>query len=57
MLHLEIEGRVAKAVIRGSQSEVQKKIEAMKPVLIDVLPVSFEELFIYEVEKKGEHHE
>lgn len=57
VLHLEIEGRVAKAVIRGSQSEVQKKIEAMKPVLIDVLPVSFEELFIYEVEKKGEHHE
>lgn len=57
VLHLEIEGRVAKAVIRGSQSEVQKKIEAMKPVLIDVLPVSFEELFIYEVEKKGGHHE
>ncbi|WP_167836405.1 MULTISPECIES: ABC transporter ATP-binding protein [Erysipelotrichaceae] len=57
VLHLEIEGRVVKAVIRGSQSEVQKKIEALKPVLIDVLPVSFEELFIYEVEKKGEHHE
>ena len=57
VLHLEIEGRVVKAVIRGSQSEVQKKIEAMNPVLIDVLPVSFEELFIYEVEKKGEHHE
>ena len=57
VLHLEIEGRVVKAVIRGKQDEVQAKIEEMKPALIDVLPVSFEELFIYEVETKGGCHE
>ena len=57
VLHLEIEGRVVKAVIRGPQDEVQAKIEVMKPALIDVLPVSFEELFIYEVETKGGSHE
>ncbi len=57
VLHIEIEGRVVKAVIRGRKDEVQKKIETLNPVLIDVLPVSFEELFIYEVEKKEGHHE
>lgn len=53
LLHIEIEGRVVKAVIKGREEEVQAKLESMNPVLVDVLPVSFEELFIYEVESRG----
>jgi ABC-2 type transport system ATP-binding protein len=32
-------------------------IRQMNPVLTDVLPVSFEELFIYELESRGNIHE
>ncbi|MDO5108797.1 MAG: ABC transporter ATP-binding protein [Erysipelotrichaceae bacterium] len=57
LLHYEQEGRVSKLVIRGSQEEVLEKLGEMKPLLTDVLPVSFEELFIYELESRGESHE
>lgn len=57
VLHFEQEGRVSKLVIRGSEEEVSEKLETMNPLLMDVLPVSFEELFIYELESRGESHE
>ena len=48
------EGRVYKLVIRGEREEVKKKLSAMSPLLMDDLQVSFEELFIYEMESRGE---
>jgi ABC-2 type transport system ATP-binding protein len=57
LLHYEQEGRVIQAVIRGERTEVQKQLEAMHPVFIDVLSVSFEELFMYEVESRGKEDE
>ena len=44
-------------VIRGNAEETIAKLNGMNPVLVDVLPVSFEELFIYELESRGESHE
>lgn len=57
LLHFEQEGRVARLVIKGNVEETMEKLNAMNPVLVDVLPVSFEELFIYELESRGESHE
>jgi ABC-2 type transport system ATP-binding protein len=57
LLHYEQEGRVQRLVIRGNQEEVAEKLEGMNPLLMDVLRVSFEELFIYELESRGESHE
>ncbi len=54
LLHYEQEGRVFKLVIRGKEEEITEKLNAMEPVLIDVLQVNFEELFIYELESRGE---
>ncbi len=34
-----------------------EKLQAMDPVLLDVLPVNFEELFIYELESRGNYDE
>ena len=56
ILHYEQEGRVIRAVIRGDAETVKEKLTAMNPVLLDILPVSFEELFIYELESRGEIH-
>ena len=57
ILHYEQEGRVIRLVLRGEEEEVRNKLEEMKPVILDVLPVNFEELFIYELESRGESHE
>lgn len=54
LLHFEQEGRVFKLVIRGKEEEITDKLKAMQPVLLDVLQVNFEELFIYELESRGE---
>ncbi len=57
ILHFEKEGRVCRLVIRGTVGEVTEKLSAMHPLLLDVLQVNFEELFIYELESRGENHE
>ncbi|MDO4500290.1 MAG: ABC transporter ATP-binding protein [Erysipelotrichaceae bacterium] len=54
VLNFDDSGRVIKLVIKGDKEEVMNKLEETKPLLIDVLPVNFEELFIYEVGTKYE---
>lgn len=51
------EGRVAQLVIRGEEEAVMEELRKLKPVLIDVLPVTFEEMFLYELEGRSESHE
>ena len=53
ILHFEKEGRVVRMVVRGDEEDVRTELKKMDPVLLDVLPVSFEELFIYELESRG----
>ncbi len=57
LLHFENEGRVYQLVIRGKEAEVTEKLQAMNPALLDVLQVNFEELFIYELESRGNGYE
>ena len=57
ILHFENEGRVYKIVIRGNEEDVTEKLNTLKPVLMDILQVNFEELFIYELESRGMKHE
>lgn len=51
VLHYEQEGEICKVIIRGDQEQIRARLKALKPALMNVLPVNFEELFIYEVEK------
>ena len=53
ILQFEKEGQVYKLVIRGDEFMVEEKLRAMNPILLNVLPVNFEELFIYELESRG----
>ena len=46
-------GSVANLIVRGERDEVSGKIRQMSPVLLDVLPLSLEEVFIYEMEALG----
>ena len=57
ILHFEAEGRVVKLVVKGDEEEVKTTLQSMDPLLLDVLQVNFEELFIYELEGRGDIHE
>jgi len=48
VLHFSKEGSVYILVIKGNQEEIEDKLKELKPVILDTLPVNFEELFIYE---------
>ena len=57
VMHFESEGSVVKLVIKGEEEMVSEKLKEMHPLIMDELPVNFEELFIYELESRGEGHE
>lgn len=46
-------GRVVQVVVRGDKEKILASIEALSPVLVDELPMDFEEFFLSEVDHKG----
>ena len=49
ILHESASGRLKTLVIRGNAMEVSERVAAAKPAYFDVLPLSLEEIFIYEL--------
>ena len=49
VLHESSSGRLKTLIVRGSAVEIATKAEAAKPAYFDVLPLSLEEIFIYEL--------
>ena len=49
ILHASQSGRLNTLVIRGTAQEVTEKVAATAPAYFDVLPLSLEEIFIYEL--------
>ena len=49
ILHENSSGRLKTLIVRGKIHEIQAKAAAAKPVYFDVLPLSLEEIFIYEL--------
>ena len=49
VLHESCSGRLKTLIVRGSAYEIGTKAEAAKPAYFDVLPLSLEEIFIYEL--------
>ena len=46
-------GSVATLIINDSEGNSKKKLEKLKPVILDFLPLTLEEVFIYEMEALG----
>ena len=55
VLHQTSVGRLSTYIIRGTMARVQGAVEREKPAYYDVLPLSLEEIFIYEL--GGAEHE
>ena len=49
ILHTSSSGRLKTLVVRGTTQEVQAKVSACNPTYFDILPLSLEEIFIYEL--------
>lgn len=49
LLHKSQVGRVQTLIFRGSGQEITEKMAACDPVLLDAIPLTLEEIFIYEL--------
>ena len=54
VLHTSHVGRVYTYIVRGAARALQQRIAAMEPLMVEALPLSLEEIFIYEL--GGEHY-
>ena len=49
ILHESTSGRIHTLIIRGAQEAVAAALEALSPVFYDIIPLTLEEIFIYEL--------
>ena len=54
VLHTSHVGRVYTYIVRGKAPEVTERLERHEPLMLEALPLSLEEIFIYEL--GGEHY-
>ncbi len=53
VLHFEKSKSVLYLIVKGSEEEIREKLAGKNPVVLDVIPLSLEEIFIYEMEGMG----
>lgn len=53
VLHFENNQSVYHIIAKGDISDISKKINTKQPVVFDIIPLSLEEIFIYEMEAQG----
>ena len=49
VLHESAVGRVRTLIFRGKQSEIEARLAACRPVFLEAMPLTLEEIFIYEL--------
>lgn len=53
LLSYDANSRVVSIVVKGELEEIQTYIQQRHPILMEVLPVNLEEIFLYEMERRG----
>ena len=53
MLSFTKHGSVSSLIVRGDRETTEQKIRAMQPILFEILPLSLEEVFVYEMDALG----
>ena len=49
VLHTSQIGRVYTLIVRGEPTQIKERMAALNPILLEMLPLSLEEIFIYEL--------
>ena len=53
VLNFKKVGSVATIIIKGEKEKALEELQSLNPLILDVLPVTLEEMFIYEMEVLG----
>ena len=53
VLHESASGRVRTLILRCAQAEAEAALDALEPVFYDLVPLTLEEVFIYELGGEG----
>ena len=53
MLNFTKHGSVSNLIVRGDRDKVVHDLRTKSPILMEVLPLSLEEVFLYEMESLG----
>lgn len=53
MLSYSQKGSVANFIVRGDQEEMKEKLSRLDPLVLELLPLSLEEVFVHEMEALG----
>lgn len=51
---IEKSGRFVRIVLKGESEKMQSALEALSPVIVEQMKMDFEEMFIHEVEERGQ---
>lgn len=52
-VHKNVKGRIITCIIKGDILDVEKKVTKYNPLMYDILPLTLEEIFTYEMGEKG----
>ncbi|OES45006.1 ABC transporter ATP-binding protein [Domibacillus iocasae] len=53
VIHFEKRGRVLTCIVRGNEGDIDRHVRAYEPAIYDVLPLTLEEIFTYEMGSVG----
>ncbi|MBQ6687114.1 MAG: ABC transporter ATP-binding protein [Bacilli bacterium] len=53
ILNFKKSGSVATIIIKDTRGDASSKLKKLKPIILDILPLTLEEVFIYEMEALG----
>ncbi|OAH54553.1 MULTISPECIES: ABC transporter ATP-binding protein [Bacillaceae] len=53
VVHYEKRGRVLTCIVRGTEDEIDRYVRSYEPAIYDVLPLTLEEIFTYEMGSVG----
>ncbi len=53
IVHYQQQGKVATLIVSGNRDETEAALQAMHPLLLEVLPLSLEEVFTYELQARN----
>lgn len=53
VLSIQLQSRVVNMVVKGDIEKIKNYLNTMEPLMMEVLNVNLEEIFIYEMERKG----
>lgn len=56
IVHFEKNGSVIYLIIKGEPEEIKSKLRSKNPKILDIIPLTLEEIFIYEMEGLGYEH-